>query len=283
MEPASPSPSQRTTDPLEFLSDLFTVTRDSLRLPPQLVQNLSPHVLSTISAGEGSILSILCAAVSGIVTINKQLDNVNTRLVELSKENEQLREKIHDVSSVLANDVATSEELCPLNSALRDLSHRVSAPPPPRQNPQTFQAQPTSTAPARPPPPALQTNPSPRPHDQPTLPDNIVPSVQCPYYDSRLGKMFGDPELYAKAFPLSWEAEQFRAGKYDLSKFTPATQHPDYKPKHLPTYAQAAGSGPSTRGKKAKRATANEVAHPVGEPSKPTTSIPFASRRFFAV
>ena len=110
-EPASPSPSQRTTAPLEFLSDLFTETRDSLRLPPHLVQNLSPHALSTISAGEGSILSILCAAVSGIMTINKKLDTVNIRLVELSKENEQLREKIHDFSSVLANDLATSEEL----------------------------------------------------------------------------------------------------------------------------------------------------------------------------
>ena len=133
-EPASPSPSQRTTAPLEFLSDLFAETRDSLRLPPQLVQNLSPHALSTISAGEGSILSILCAAVSGIVTINKQLDTVNTSLVELSKENEKLGDKIHDVSSVLANEVANSEELCPLNSALRDLSHRVSAPPPPPGN-----------------------------------------------------------------------------------------------------------------------------------------------------
>ena len=152
-EPASPSPSQRTTAPLEFLTDLFAETRDSLRLPPQLVENLSPHALSTISAGEGSILSILCAAVSGIVTINKQLDTVNTRLVELSKENEQLREKIHDVSSVLANDVATSEELRPLNSALRDLSHRVSAPPPPRQPPQAPQPQLTTTTPARPPPP----------------------------------------------------------------------------------------------------------------------------------
>ena len=134
-EPASPSPSQGTTPPLDFLCDLFSEIRDRLRLPPQLVQDLSPHALSTISAGEGSILSIPCAAVSGIVTINKQLNTVNTRLVELSKENEQLRETIHDVTSVLANDVAISEELRPLNSAVRDLSHQVSAPQPPRQPP----------------------------------------------------------------------------------------------------------------------------------------------------
>ena len=162
-EPASPSLSQRTTAPLECLSDLFAETRDSLRLPPQLVQNISPHALSTISAGEGSILSILCAAVSDIVTINKQLDTVNTRLVELSKENEQLREKIHDVSSVLANVVATSEELRPLNSALRDLSHRVSAPTPPRQPPQAPQAQRTKATPARPPPHFEQKSLTPTP------------------------------------------------------------------------------------------------------------------------
>ena len=95
--------------------------------------------------------------------------------------------------------------------------------------------------------------------------------------------MFGDPERYAKACPHSWEAEQFRAGKYDLSKFTPATQHPDYKPKHLLSYAQAAGSGRSTKGKKGKTATAVEVANPLGKPSKGPSSLPFASRCFFAV
>ena len=78
--------------------------------------------------------------------------------MELSKETEQLREKIHDVSSVLANDVAISEELRPLNSALRDLSHRVSAPPPPRQTPQAPPAQPTSVAPTRPPPRTKQNS-----------------------------------------------------------------------------------------------------------------------------
>ena len=95
--------------------------------------------------------------------------------------------------------------------------------------------------------------------------------------------MFGDPELYAKAFPHSWEVEQFRAGKYDLSKFPPATQHPDYKLKHLHTYAQAAGSGQPHRGKKGRKATATEVAHPTGAPSKPASSLPFAYRHFFAL
>ena len=179
--------------------------------------------------------------------------------------------------------MATSEELGPLNSALRDLSQRVSAPPPPRQTPLAPQAQSLVTAPTRPPPPALKENPSPRPHDHPTPLEKIDPSLHCPYYDTRLGKMFANPKLYAKAFPSAREAEQFRAGKYDLSKFTPATQHPDYQPKHLLTYAQAAGSGRPTRRRKGKKATATEVAHHTGESSKPAASLPLASRRFFAI
>jgi len=71
--------------------------------------------------------------------------------------------------------------------------------------------------------------------------------------------MFGNPELYAKAFPHSREVEQFRSGQYDLSTFTPAILHPDYPPKTTPTYTQAAGSGPGSKGKKAKRALATEV------------------------
>ena len=106
--------------------------------------------------------------------------------------------------------------------------------------------------------------------------------MHCPYYDPKLGKMFGDPEQYAKAFPHSWEAEQVRAGKYDLSRFTPATLHSDYKPKHRPSYAQAAGSSRPPRGKKGRKATASEVANPVGEPSKGASSLPLAPCRFFA-
>ena len=179
--------------------------------------------------------------------------------------------------------MATSEELPPLNSALRDLSHRVSAPPPPRQSPQAPLVQRASAAPARPPPSASGKNPSPRPHDPPTPLYNVDPSLHCPYYDTRLWIMFGDPELYATAFPHSWEAEQFGTGKYDLSKFTPATQPPDYKPKHFPTYAQAAGSGRPPSCKRGKKSTTTEVAHPAVEPSKPATSLPLASRHFLAI
>ena len=67
-------------------------------------------------------------------------------------------------------------------------------------------------------------------------------SVHCPFYNTTLKRIFGNPELYGRAFLHSWEAGQFRACKYNLSIFTPATLHPEFRPKYLPTYAQAASS-----------------------------------------
>jgi len=84
------------------------------------VQDLSPHALQTITAGEGCILSVLCATVSGIVAITTQLDTVNTQLSEFRKENPELRTKIYDLSSMVANEVPTHEDIRPLQSALRD-------------------------------------------------------------------------------------------------------------------------------------------------------------------
>ena len=111
--------------PLTFLGDIFAETRDALRLDPSLVPNLSPNALHTMSAGEGSILSILCATVSGIVTINKQMDVANTTLKELQKQNEELHTQVHDLSSKLANETATAEDVRNLNNAIRDVSYRV--------------------------------------------------------------------------------------------------------------------------------------------------------------
>ena len=79
-EPPSPSPSSRPAPPLAFLAEIFAETRNSLQLNPDLVQDLSPHALHSITAGESSILCILCATVSGIVAITTQLDTVTAQL-----------------------------------------------------------------------------------------------------------------------------------------------------------------------------------------------------------
>ena len=233
-EPASPSPVQRLPPPLAFLAETFSDTRDNLQLDPTLVPNLTPQALHTISAGEGSTMSILCATVSGIVAITNQLDTVSTQLAALAKENKELRNKLHDISSILANEVASAEDLEELPNSVHDLSHRVSAPKPTahaplaapappaqRSNQSGPQSQARPSAPTGPSTTTRQpapTAPTPAPHEQTSAaPATLDPSVHCPYYNSTLKKMFGNPELYARAFPHSWEAGQFRAGKYHLS------------------------------------------------------------------
>ena len=198
---------------------------------------------------------------------------------------------------MVANEVPTQEDIHPLHSALRDLSHRVTTTAP--------TARPTApTARTAPPlrlPAGGRPTPAPQargPPSQPRAPshapplarsapphpqENVDPSIHCPFYDTKLKKLFGNPELYAKAFPHSWEAEQFRANQYDLSIFTPATLHPDYAPRTTttPTYAQAAGSGPGKRTKKTKGASATEIARDGNIGLKTPSSLPLASRRFF--
>jgi len=65
----SPSPSAQTSLPLSFGAETFTQIRNSLQLNPDLVQDLFPHALQSITTGEGFICSILCTTVSGIVAV----------------------------------------------------------------------------------------------------------------------------------------------------------------------------------------------------------------------
>ena len=126
-QPASPSPAGRTPPPLTFLGNIFAETREAIGLDRSLVQNLSRNDLRTISAGEGSILSILCAAVSGIGAITKQLDEANTSLKTLQKANDNLRTSLHALALMVANETASTEDVRTLSNAIRDVSHRLSA------------------------------------------------------------------------------------------------------------------------------------------------------------
>ena len=80
-----------------------------------------------MSAGEGSILSILCATVSGIVAINKQMDNANTTFKELQKQNDKLGTAIHDIFSKIANETTSSEDVRNLNNTIRDVSYHTAS------------------------------------------------------------------------------------------------------------------------------------------------------------
>jgi len=232
-EPPSPSPSAQPSPPLAFLAEIFTETRNSLQLNPDWIQDLSPHALQTITAGEGSIPSILCTTVSGIVAITTQLDTVNHQLSEIRKANPELHSNLHELSSKIANESGTHEYIRPLLPALGDLSHRMTttvptAPPTaPTAPPQGLPARglPTESVQPTPPHAPSQAPPLAQPPRRPPQ-ENIDPSIYCLFNDTKLKKIFGHPELYAKAFPPSWEAELFCANQYDLSIHTPATLQP---------------------------------------------------------
>jgi len=110
------------------------------------------------------------------------------------------------------------------------------------------------------------------------------PKYLIPFCDTRLRKAFGNPEKYAKLYPNSYEAGEFRKGKYDLHSFTPGHLHPDVHPS--PSYAQAAsGSGSGGKGKRkaGKPPSPQPVACTAVPPvKKGPPSLPGAQRRFFA-
>jgi len=110
------------------------------------------------------------------------------------------------------------------------------------------------------------------------------PKYLIPFYDTRLGKPFGDPEKYPRLYPHSYEAGEYRRGAYDVSSFTPGHLHPDKKPS--PSYAQAAsgsGSGGKGKGTFGKPPSPRQVASTVAPPvKKGPLSLPGAQRRFFA-
>jgi hypothetical protein len=102
--------------------------------------------------------------------------------------------------------------------------------------------------------------------------------------------MYGNPEAYAQKYPHTWEAGEFRLGKYaPLAEWKPGHLDPlwrDTRAQPTPThsYAQAAaptGKGKSKRGKNS--ASAQGVATASGQAfSKPPPPLPQAERRFFS-
>jgi len=105
-----------------------------------------------------------------------------------------------------------------------------------------------------------------------------------PFYDTRLGKAFGDPEKYARLYPHSYEAGEYRRGAYDVASFTPGHLHRDVHPS--PSYAQAAsgsGSGAKGKSKAGKPLSSQLVASTTTPPVKMgPPSLPGAQRHFFA-
>jgi len=299
-ETPSPVPEAKTLPPLAFLAETSTETRNSLQLNADLVQHHSPHARQSITPSERSIRSILCATVYDIVAITTQLDTVTIQLSEICKGNKELRSNLHVLLSKIANESATNEDIRPLHSTLRDLSHCVittaptarptaptSRPTAPMAPPQCLPARGKPTPLAQPlgppPPPRVPTHAPSVAQLAPSPPqETIVLSIHCPVYETKLKRIFSNPELYAKAFPHSWEAERFSTNQYSLSVFTPTTLHRDYTLRTAPTYVQVAGLGPGQRKRRTKQVSATRVARGGNKGTNALSSLPMTSRRFFA-
>jgi len=218
-----------------------------------------------LSTGESSILPLLCSTINVLASLLERVDTLNNRITHT-----------HGSISQVANSVPNRHELtaslAPITTSVRDLSHRVSTAPvshrptPPLAN----QAQ----APA----PPLRKTPAPKPGLH----------IDFPRHDHATNKYYGNPEVFAKSHPTSWEASHFANGGYPaVSSFLSGEQDPTCP---RLTYAQV--MAPSTKGK--KKSSPQGVAFLASPPSslsspasssssssRPST-LPAAARRFYA-
>jgi len=289
----SPLPSRSgtpsTDHPIEFMMRQLAQARSALRLSNKDFPDLSPDAQAGTLPIESITIVLLSQLVQGLVTVSHELSGVTQAVATISKENENLREELHDISSQLANLPDTQEQqtapgIADLQASIHDLSHRVSAPVPAPPAP--------APVPQRTPQPPPTAGPAPsrkgkeRARAPPTPPSAAAddPKYLIPFYDMRLGKAFGDPEKYAKLYPHSYEAGEYRRGAYDIASFTPGHLHPDVHPS--PFYAQAAsssGSGGKGKGKAGKPPSSQLVVSGTAPPvKKGPPSLPGAQRRFFA-
>ena len=231
----SPSGTPSTDHPIEFMMRQLAQARSALRPSNQDFPDLSPDAQSGTLPIESITIVLLSQLVQGLVTVSHELSGANQAVATISEENENLREELHDISAQLGNlphaqEQQTAPGIADLQASIRDLSHRVSAPvpatlppaPPPQRNPQ--------------PPPTAGPPPSRKGKERgraPLTPPSAAaddPKYLIPFYDTRLGKAFGDPEKYARLYPNSYEAGEFRKERYDLDSFTPGHLHPDVHP-----------------------------------------------------
>ena len=156
---SSPLPTRSSTPaidyPQAFMAETLESARTSLRLNPRDFPDFSQDTLSGLIPSETASLTLLSQLVRGLITISQELSGVTQKLTALAAENGALNEELHDLSCQIANlplpqSPPPHQDLSTLQSAIRDLSHRVTAPAPPL--PQAPASSPQPQPPARPPP-----------------------------------------------------------------------------------------------------------------------------------
>jgi len=268
-----------------YIRDFVRETRQGLNFTSVQLPILDDHQLSGLSDGETILVPFSCSSLKALVSMTRQLDTITTQLGTIQA-------AIHTMPTW----TALQGVLEPINAAVRDLSHRVTAPPPQAPAPTRPPVPPTSVttrqvpAPTRPsfPPSGAPAPPLPRPKarapppSKGPLPSSFDPDI--PRYDVATRSFYGDPRAYADKFPDSWEANAFRGGKYpDSTTFIAGHLAPDC-PKPQQSYAKVASAG-APKGKKNKSSlTAAQVASASKSvpDTQPQKSLPTAERRFYA-
>jgi len=234
------------------------------------------------------LVPLSCSALNALVSMTRLLDTITTQLGNI-------KQAVHTMPTW----PALQGTLDPINAAIRDLSHRVTAPvpqaPAPTRPPIPPNNAPTGPPPAptrRPVPPTSATTRSAPGMPPPTAkprppPPNKGPSSSfdpdIPRYDLETLYFYGDPRAYAVKFPDCWEANAFREGKYpDPTTFIAGHLGPDYS-KPQQSYAKAASGAPKSKKNKSSLSAAKVAAasNVVTGPQLPK-SLPTAERRFYA-
>jgi len=267
-----------------YIRDFVRETRQRLNFTSTQLPILDDHQLSGLSDGETILVPLSCSSLNALASMTRQLDTITTQLGNIQT-------AIHTMPTW----TALQGTLEPINAAIRDLSHRVAAPPPQAPAPTRPPVPPSGAttrqtlAPTWPPlpPPGAPTIPLPRPKTRAPPPNKTpTPSFDpdIPRYDVGTRSFYGDPRAYADKFSDSWEANAFREGKYaDPTTFMAGHLAPDYTKPHQ-SYAKAASAG-APKGKKNKSSlTAAQVpsASNIVPATQTPRSLPTAERRFYA-
>jgi len=282
--PSAQSSSPELNESHLYIRDFVCETRQRLNFTSTQLPILDDHQLSGLSDGETILVPLSCSSLNALTSMTRQLDTITTQLGNIQT-------ALHTMRTWTA--LQGTLEL--INAAIRDLSHRVAAPPPQAPAPTRPPVPPTGAttrqtpAPTRPPvpPPGAPALALPRPKTRAPPPNKApTPSFDpdIPRYDVGTRSFYGDPRAYADKFPDSWEANPFREGKYpDLTIFIAGHFVFDYiKPQQ--SYAKAASAG-APKGKKNKSSlTAAKVASASNSvpATQPPKSLPTAERRFYA-
>ena len=148
--PSRQSSSPDLTESHLYIRDFVRETRQRLNFSSIQLPILDDHHCAELSDGETILVPLSCSALNALASMTCQLNTITTQLGT-----------IRSIVATLPTFTALDSRLAPINAFLSDLSHTVSAAPPPQ-----------APAPSRPPVPltGATTYPAPAPTRPPIPP-----------------------------------------------------------------------------------------------------------------